>query len=470
MAGIDGGTGLPLVRVPVRSVRLTIRHVPHFGKVYGWSIAAAALLVLAMVLLLVPVSERGEPVPRRSADPSEQARSSDRGEVSSRERKIRVLLDRRAAALRSRDLAAFMASVDPKAPVPFRRHQRALFHNLAEVPLARWFYELDSGGIASSPPPATVPEPPGELWAPRVVLNYALAGVDTVPTRKAVSHLFARRGGTWYLTGGIAAGERQRLTWRGPWDYGRCRVIVTDTGLVLGHDGNRELMRRVARIMKKSVTAVTEVWGPDWSGRVGVLLPASRSELRSLVGPAFAVDGIAAVAIADRVNTVTDRVAGPRVVFNTATAAELSDTTLRVVLQHEITHIAARTDTVDGAPMWLLEGFADYVGYRGSGLSPEEIAPDLGRRVRQRGPPDGLPSDDAFQGSGSRMELAYQQAWSVVDFLARTVGERRVVGLYHRIAEEGASADVDEALRDIAGMSANELVRRWRDHLRHTFG
>ncbi|MBA8825621.1 hypothetical protein FHX42_002987 [Saccharopolyspora lacisalsi] len=431
---------------------------------------AATLLVLAIVLLLVPVSEPGKPGPWRSPDPSEQARSSDRGEVSSRERKIRALLDRRAAALRNRNLAAFMASVDPQAPVPFRRRQRALFHNLADVPLARWFYELDSDGTASSPPPATMPEPPRELWAPGVVLNYALTGVDVVPTRKAVNHLFARRGDTWYLTGGTAARERQRLTWRGPWYYGRCRVIVTDTGLVLGHDGNRELMRRVARIMKASVTAVTEVWGPDWSQQVGVLLPASRSELRSLVGPTFAVDGIAAVAIADRVNTVTDRVAGPRVVFNTSTAAELSDTTLRVVLQHEITHIATRTDTVDGAPMWLLEGFADYVGYRGSGLSSEETAPDLARRVRQRGPPSGLPSDDAFKGSGSRMELAYQQGWSVVDFLVRTVGERRVVGLYHRIAETGSSADVDEALRDIAGMSTNELVRRWRGHLRHTFG
>ena len=160
------------------------------------------------------------------------------------------------------------------------------------------------------------------------------------------------------------------------------------------------------------------------------------------MGAEFAVDGIAAVAVADKVDTASRRVEGPRVVLNTETADRLSDTSLRVVLRHEMAHVAARADTADGAPMWLLEGFADYVGYRASGLSPERIAPDLARGVRTGEPPAGPPPDTDFHASGRDLDLAYQQSWSLVAHLAKLVGEPKVVQLYKRIAGSGSPSEV----------------------------
>ncbi|MFR9729183.1 basic secretory protein-like protein [Saccharopolyspora sp. MS10] len=415
------------------------------GGSRGWpaAVAAAAALVAGV---FVPLPAQAPP----TAVPALQSAAA----APARQQWESVLRER-SRALLARDEAAFEATLDPAAPGDFRRRQRALFDNLAGVPLAEWDYDvLDSAGAARAS-------------TPDVVLRYALAGVDEVPTERPVGFTFALRDGRWLLSGD---GRERGESWRGPWDFARCRVVVTPQGVIIAHDGGEDLAERLARELPSAVAAVTDVWGPDWRRQVGVLLPQSRQELRAMVGAEFAVEGIAAVAVADEVDTGARRVAGPRVVFNTETAERLSDTSLRVVLRHEMAHVAARADTADGAPMWLLEGFADYVGYRASGLPPERIAPDLARRVRVGAPPEGPPGDEDFHVSGGGLDLAYQQSWSLVEHLARRVGERRVVELYRRIAGAGTPAEVEPALRELAGFSTADLLRSWRAELLARFG
>ncbi|WP_249124643.1 basic secretory family protein [Saccharopolyspora erythraea] len=438
--------------------------MPGHGTLRGWVAAAAAAAVVAGLSV---ISLPGDGSPPRPG-PERLAGRQPRAPVDPRTAAVRALLERRAAALRARDELSFLSSVDPKAPTDFHDRQRALFHNLAEVPLSRWAYHVDAADVLPSAP---VPPVPGdEVWAPRVSLEYALQAVDTVPTRRTMGYLFVRRGDSWYLTSDDALETRGRPTWRGPWDFASCRTTTTAGGLVVGHDDNRELVERVAGMLDESADRVSRVWGTDWPRRVAVLLPSTSDELRALVGPEFAVDGIAAVAVADGVDTAARRVEGPRIVLNPITAAGLSDTALGVVLRHEITHVAARADTVDGAPMWMLEGFADYVGYRDSGIAPAQVAPELVRQVRGEGPPAGLPSDRDFHLAGRRLDLAYQQAWSVVGYLAGRVGEQRLVLLYRRVAGSSSPEAVDLALREVAGMSTGQLLDGWREHLLRTFG
>ncbi|MBB5156219.1 basic secretory protein-like protein [Saccharopolyspora phatthalungensis] len=426
------------------------------GKFRGWLAAVAAGAALA------GVSSHSLPPPDLpSTQPVQVAGHAGFAFAGQPpESAVRGLLERRAAAVRTGDEAAFAATLDPEAPPDFQRRQHELFRNLGTVPVTGWAYELESA--AGDHPP--VPEA-DETWAPRVMLRYALTGVDTVPTQRPLGYVFARRGSSWYLADDDGA---EYPAWRGPWDFGLCHVRRTPTGLVIGHDP--EPVERVARQLDAAVADVTEVWGPGWSRRVGVLLPDSQEELQSLVGAEFAVDGIAAVAVADRVDTTARRVEGPRVVLNPKTAEQLSDIALRVVLRHEITHIAARADTVDGAPMWMLEGFADYVGYRKSGVEPKDVAPDLAHRLREAGPPTKLPEDGDFHQAGRRLDLAYQQSWSVVRHLSERLGERRLVNLYRRVAASRSSATVDEALRETAGLSTEQLVAQWGAQLPRTFG
>ena len=374
---------------------------------------------------------------------------------------VRSLLERRARAVLDRDEAAFTADLDPSADSGFRQRQRDLFRNLAAVPLAEWEYRL--GGevdVATLDLPAA-----DEAWAPDVRLSYRLTGVDVEPSSQGMAYLFTRRDGRWYLNSDTALEPLGRRTWRGPWDFGPCRVLSGTGGFVLSHPGGEDLAARVLAELDGAVTAVTEVWGPAWARQVAVLIPASPDEMVALVGPGFATGAIAGVAVADRVDPDTHTARGQRVVLNPDSAGALSPLSLRVLLRHEITHIAARGETVDGAPMWVLEGFADYVGYRRSDVPPPKAAPLLAAQVR-RSVPSGLPSDADFRGAG--MELAYQQAWSLNLYLASTLGEPGLVALHRRLARVRAS-EVDGVLLEATGGDTAALVRGWQEFLRRTF-
>jgi hypothetical protein len=239
--------------------------------------------------------------------------------------------------------------------------------------------------------------------------------------------------------------------------------------MVLGHPGHDALTRRVAAELDAAVADVVSVWGTGWSQRVAVVLPQSDLEMRAMVGPEFSVSAIAAVAIADRIDQDTHTAEGQRVVLNQDTAGRLSESALRVVLRHETTHIAARAVTVDGAPMWLLEGFADYVGYRTSRIPFDQAASDLVEQVRAGGLPDELPPDDDFHAGAAQLDLAYQEAWTAVRYLAGRIGEPRLVELYRRIASLAHPTwpQVDDALRAVAGLDHIQLTNGWREFLRH---
>ncbi|MBP2334393.1 hypothetical protein JOF41_000571 [Saccharothrix coeruleofusca] len=377
---------------------------------------------------------------------------------------LRELLDRRARAVLERDEAAFTADLDPRADPEFRRRQLDLFRNLAAVPLAEWTYRVsEATPLDSLDLPAA-----DEHRAPGVRLAYRLRGVDVAPSSQPMGYLFSRRGERWYLSSDTALEPLGKRTWRGPWDFGPCRVLAGTGGFVLSHPGGEALAARVLAELDGAVAAVTDVWGEAWPRQVAVLVPTGVEEMRALVGDGFATGGIAGVAVADRVDPVTRTALGQRVVLNPTAAGALPAEPLRVLLRHEITHVATRASTVDGAPMWLLEGFADYVGYRGSGVPVTRAAPALAAQVRA-GLPTALPADADFR--GDRMELAYQQSWSLNRYLARRLGEPGLVALYRRLAGMGRApeSEVDGVLLETMGESRVELLAGWREFLAQEF-
>lgn len=411
----------------------------------------------------------GRPVPPASTStdtlwspPLSQSRQS-------RDSAVRDMLDRRATAVRQRDESAFMATVDPQATQAFTAAQQALFANLGGVPLAGWSYELDATVSAKAP---SRPYDHAPLWAPRTTLRYALDGVDAEPTSRPLGYLYIERDGRWYVASDDELGPDAERTWRGPWDFGPCAAVAAANGMVLGHLGHEQLLTTLATELDSAVAAVTEVWGTGWSQRVAMLLPDSIEEMRELVGPAFAVDSIAAAAVADKVDVANRTAVGQRVVLNPNQAGRLSESARRIVLRHEITHIAARAITVDGAPMWLLEGFADYIGYRTSGLDPREAAPDLVRALRAGALPDQLPADDDFASGDDELDLAYQLAWSAASYVVDLAGEGGLVRLYRLVAgsPNQSQSTMDTALREVLGLDLNGFVASWRDWLPTRYG
>jgi hypothetical protein len=438
--------------------------------------AVAGALLGGLALTSLP-TEYGAPAQRQppvqsaappSTGPSPAAAAAPTWKLHA----VSDLLLQRSHAVLVHDKAAFMATVDPRADPRFRVAQQRLFDNVSGVPLREWSYPLDVSEAINPGELTASGAPADELWAPRTELRYAIDGVDATTTSKPAGYLYARRGQHWYLNSDTALDRAGVRTWRGPWDYGPCQTFRTGHGVVIAHPQSAREAQRVAAVLDSAIRSVTDVWGPQWPQRVGVLVPGGPGEMRSLVGNEFAVESIAAVAIAGSSDIRAHTAAGQRVVFNPDGIAKLSDLALQVVLRHEITHVAARAYTVDGAPMWMLEGYADYVGYRDSELTMPQAAPDLAMQVRDNGPPAALPADSQFSASSGQLELAYQEAWSMNAYLAQRLGEPGLTKLYRGVAGAGRVSDgrLDQILRSATGEGVHGLVAGWQRFLRQRLG
>ncbi|RJQ69606.1 hypothetical protein D5S17_30945 [Pseudonocardiaceae bacterium YIM PH 21723] len=435
-------------------------------------------LIIAVTGVLLLVLPGGSPPPAPEPPASNANRPAPPG-ISTGEPAgdgkipaIGALLRSRAEAVRQRNRAAFLDTVDPQADAAFRERQAELFDNLRDVPLKLWDYRLNADETNEVEHPSQQRRGSEELWSPRVDLLYQLTGADPQPTSRPQGMVFSRRGDRWYLMADAAQAAPGLKAWRGPWDFGPVRASATAKGVVLSHDSNAEVADRVRGELDSAVDAVTSVWGDRWSGRVAVVLPESTEELQSLVGPEFAVDSIAAVAIADRVDGGKQTADGQRVVLNPTIAARLSPSALRVVLRHEIGHVATRGVTVDGSPLWLLEGFADYIGYKDSGIPMRQAAPELAKNVQRPGfTAAELPADADLHNGGTKLDFAYQRSWSFVVYLSQLTSEQRVVQIYRQIASKGKIDQdiVDGILRDATGKGHAELRDGWTAFLQQNF-
>lgn len=214
---------------------------------------------------------------------------------------------------------------------------------------------------------------------------------------------------------------------------------------VIAVGGRRTLVRDLAARADRASRRVGRIWGPV---DTVILIPATTEQAAVLALPAH-VNGLAAVAGVDRV------------IVEPSGFARLSGTGRQVVLTHELTHVATGAATSGDMPVWLVEGFADYVGYLGSGLPVRTVAAELAAEVRAGAPPRELPGRAAFQPGSVRLAQAYEEAWLACHFIADRFGERRLVALY-RAALHG---DSTTALVRTLGMDTSAFTEAWRDYV-----
>ena len=378
---------------------------------------------------------------------------------------VRDLLDRRASALLHRDRTGFLATVDPRSGA-FRTRQAALFDNLAQVPLGSWAYRLDPDFTEPVSEPAFA-RYDGPVWAPMVTLRYALRGFDPVPTERPQYLTFVRRDGRWYTASDTDFDARGDHTWRGLWDFGPVLAYQGTASLVLAHPRGADRLETFADVVDAAVPHVTRVWGADWSQRVVVLIPDTQQEMSQVIGEQFALSHIAAVATADYTDAHTHTVRGQRVVVNPSNLDRLGEAGRRIVLRHEITHVATRAATGGSAPTWLVEGFADYVGYLDAGVPVTVAAQELRAEVRRGSVPVRLPTDTEFDGDNPRLPQSYEEAWFACRLLAARIGQDGVVRFYRMVGS--ATGDpgeaVSRALRATAHLSRDQFITEWRHML-----
>jgi hypothetical protein len=218
-------------------------------------------------------------------------------------------------------------------------------------------------------------------------------------------------------------------------------------------------MRQIAAAVDAAVPRVTAVWGTGWARKVVVLVPADDKELARIVGHG-GFEQIAALATAELTDGADP--VGDRVVVNPANFGKLGALGRRVVLTHEVTHVATRAATGPGVPSWLVEGFADYVGYRGLDVPYRVSAAELQAEVRRGAVPAGLPTDADFAGTNKDLATAYEEAWLAVTLLADRHGQAALLRFYRSV---GGGASVEAALRAQLGTSTAAFTASWRRDL-----
>jgi hypothetical protein len=226
-------------------------------------------------------------------------------------------------------------------------------------------------------------------------------------------------------------------------------------------------MRRVATAVDAAIPRVTSVWGPDWAQHVVVLVPSTQAELGQIVGGNGDLSQIAAVATAELRNASSGyHPVGDRIAINPPTFAKLGTLGRRVVLTHEVMHVASRAASGPEEPAWLVEGLADYAGYRGVHVPFSASASELRSAVRRGHVPAALPTESDFAGDNKDLAQVYEEAWLAVTLISEQHGRDGLLRFYREVGRADAPPTaVDDAFRQLWGTSLATFTRQWRRDL-----
>lgn len=365
---------------------------------------------------------------------------------------IEHTLDQRADALLDRDESGYLAAVDPAADALLAAERRT-YRNLVDVPVRSWDYEVRDV------------ERSGKHATARVELRYRMEDYDSAPVTSARTMELTERNGRWYVTADRPGeGGVQQL-----WQQGAVDVVHGRRSLILGVGQDNDRLREIAAAADRAVPAVDEAWPGEWSGRVVVLVPDSVESMAGLLGATTtSYRGIAAVTTGE---TRQQEGSSPadRVIVNPDAYGILGDFGRRVVLTHETTHVATRADTSKATPMWLSEGFSDWVAYRDTSPVDGQAAPELERSLRGGNLPAALPEDGdfAFDAKADELARAYEGGRLACELIAERWGESKLTDFYRAVGEhEKREGAVEDAMNEVLSVTPDEFGGLWRDYMR----
>ncbi|MGZ4497598.1 MAG: hypothetical protein ACXVWZ_08965 [Nocardioides sp.] len=292
-------------------------------------------------------------------------------------------------------------------------------------------------------------------WQAAVDATWRFAGFDRTQSRTEVLVHLVDEGDRVGLSAFGGGGRRTPI-----WLDGRVQVRRTPTTLVVV-EGPRAEADSYARLARTAVPVVRRVL-PRWPGGLVVEVPDSLAGLdRALDADPGEYDNIAAV------TTTVDGSRAPdapvHVFVNPAVFDRLKPQGAQVVMSHETVHVATGAAT-SATPLWLLEGFADYVALRDVPLPLSTTAGQIARLVRAQGAPTHLPGPTEFDTTAPHLGAAYESAWLACGVLAADGGEAALVRFYDDVE---AGTPLPAALRRDFGLSVAALTQQWRTRLSH---
>ena len=288
-------------------------------------------------------------------------------------------------------------------------------------------------------------------WAARVEVVWKIRGYDADPARLEIALGFSADGTSITALGGPGSAVPV-------WLAGRVEVARSRDTLVFGQGSARQ----IARIATRAVEAIRETQAVvKRAGKVVIELPDSTAALHRALGaqpPSYS----AVAAVTAPVDGSIVASAPVHVFLNPSVYDKLDRIASQVVMTHEVVHAVTGAATVSGVPLWLIEGFADYVALDGVALPLSRTAAQISRLVRKEGPPQGLPADSDLSTTADRLGAEYEAAWLVCVVLAERGGRDALRTFYESVL---GGADLGAALKDGFGWSTAELTAAWQQRL-----
>lgn len=373
-----------------------------------------------------------------------------------------------------RDKDAFMATVARLSPA-FVKRQSHLFDWMRAVPLDS--YELTAdwaklGDLARGMDAARYPEA-GAIAIPVTEERYALDGVDQGPAAEDIYYTYVELDGRWLIAEDRDLEDIGFDSARHLWDFGPVQQQRMGRFVVMTHpcDGKRACARLPAgmgELLGAAVGRVRRYWRGPMPGSIAVLVPATARELRRMLQATFDLTKFVAFAY----STVEDpdrslRYGGPRIVLNWRSLASRSAEAVEAVLAHELLHVVTRSTSGPLVPVFVEEGFADFVG---NDASPSSLA-FFDSQVAAGAVGGTLPEDFQFTtGTGTEIFLSYQKSQAAVSFFVGTWGLHAFERFYRllgraRVTPGTSEFHVDRALRRTIGIGFDAFERAWAGSL-----
>lgn len=284
-------------------------------------------------------------------------------------------------------------------------------------------------------------------WPAAVDVSWRYAGFDRAPANAEVRFTFVSTGGRVLIAGVGGGADRTPI-----WLQGAIRVVRTPHTLVLAAVD----VRRYAQLASRAVPIVHRVlagWRPALvvevprsAGRLWATLAAEPGEYAQIAAVTTSADG-----------SVTPRT--PIHIFvNPDVFSGLKSRGSQVVMSHEAVHVA--TDAANSVlPLWLVEGFADYVALRDVRLPLSTTAGQILAQVAKHGAPRHLPGPTEFDTTRTHLGASYEAAWVACRLLAQRYGEGDLVDYYRALS---SGAQEGPAFRQHFGLSLPAFTRSWQ--------
>ncbi|WP_161363169.1 hypothetical protein [Streptomyces sp. SID3343] len=387
---------------------------------------------------------------------------------------IQRLADDRTQALATHDQTAFVADLAADDP-GLVEGQLRLFRNLMRVPFDYAAYRVETV--------QTMPATDDRLIAyVDVSFDHRVTNADTATVGEGYrwTVLRATPGAPLHITAVDGtpydgAGYAYARDFPAPWDHAELTVVRRDHVIVLADPATGQGAEQLADDAEDAARADLDMWadgGPAGTAPGFVIVPvADRATFYRLYGGRTGEHGEESgltYALRTTEPAAKGRFGGARIVLDTTSGWFTSPNPERLgeLLRHEMAHALVtplRTEVPNqDQPVWVVEGFADWLALRGDALAGSDQLNEARTYVSTNRFTGRLPTDgELYQADTVGNAAAYEFAHLAIRRIETIGGGAAVYAFVTAVYADPAPAAVDAAIEKTTGRPREVFEKEW---------